>query len=62
MSGGYCNPRNVGSCIFWKDEMEPSESKRLACAGTVNPKLKLDHKHECRNCLLKTENGEFVVL
>lgn len=61
MSGRYCNSRNVGSHMFWKDKMEPKESNRLVCARTVNPELKLDHKHGCRNCLL-TASGEFVVL
>jgi len=60
--GSYCSAGNVGSHIFWKDQVERNESKRLVCAGAINPKFKLDHKHGCRNCLLNTENREFVVL
>lgn len=62
MSMGFCNPGSVGSHIFWKDQMEPDKSKRLVYAGTVNPKLKLDHKHGCRKCQLKTVNRENVLL
>lgn len=62
MSVGFCNPGNVGAHVFWRDQIEPSKSKRLVYAETVNLKLKLDHKHECRKCLLKTENREIVLL
>lgn len=59
ISVSFCIPRNVGSLIFWEHHMEPSESRRLVCAWTVNNKLKLDDKHSYKNRLLQIENWEF---
>lgn len=62
MTGKYWNPENAGCHIFGRTRWNLVSPKDLFVTELLNPKLKLDRKRGCGNCLLKTVNTEFVVL